>query len=66
MVLTGLIISFHIGLWHFFWNKKNVRGTSLVMQWLGLWVPNTGGLSFIPGQGTISHMMQLKDYACLR
>ena len=66
MVLSSLIISFHIGLWRFFWNKKDVRGTSLVMRWLELWVPNTGGLGSIPSQGTRSHMMQLKDHACLR
>ena len=30
------------------------------VQWLRLHVPNTGGLLLIPGQGTRSHMPQLK------
>ena len=34
--------------------------TSLVVQWLRLWAPNAGGLGSIPGQGTRSHMLQLK------
>ena len=34
--------------------------TSLVVQWLRLCVFNAGGLSSIPGQGTRSHMWQLK------
>ena len=29
---------------------------SLVAQWMGLCVPNAGGLGSIPGQGTRSHM----------
>ena len=37
------------------------NGTSLVVQWLGLWAPNTGGPGSIPGQGTRSHMPQLKE-----
>ena len=35
-------------------------GTSLVVQWLRLQAPNAGGLGLIPGQGTRSHMPQLK------
>ena len=35
-------------------------GTSLVAQWLRLCAPNAGGLGSIPGQGTRSHMLQLK------
>ena len=35
-------------------------GTSLVVQWLRLCVPNTGRLDSIPSQGTRSHMPQLK------
>ena len=31
-----------------------------MVQWLRLWPPNTGGLRSIPGQGTRSHMLQLK------
>ena len=35
-------------------------GTYLVVQWLRLCTPNAGGLGSIPGQGTRSHMAQLK------
>ena len=31
-------------------------GTSLVVQWVRLCVPNAGGLGSTPGQGTRSHM----------
>ena len=34
--------------------------TTLVVQWLRLCAPNAGDLSSIPGQGTRSHMPQLK------
>ena len=40
--------------------KKDTRGTSLVVQWLRLHTPNTGGLGSIPGQGTRSHVPQLR------
>ena len=33
---------------------------SLVVQWLGLHAPNEGGPGSISGQGTRSHMPQLK------
>ncbi|TEA37350.1 hypothetical protein DBR06_SOUSAS1910041, partial [Sousa chinensis] len=33
---------------------------SLVVQWLRLCAPNAGGLGSIPGQGTRSHMPQLR------
>ena len=36
------------------------RGTFLVFQWLRHWAPNAGGPGSIPGQGTRSHMPQLK------
>ena len=36
-------------------------GTSLVVQWLRLHAPNAGELGLIPGQGTRSHMLQLKS-----
>ena len=36
-------------------------GTSLVVQWLRLHAANAGGLGLIPGQGTRSHMLQLKN-----
>ena len=35
------------------------RGTSLVVQQLRFWSPNTGGLGSIPGWGTRSHIKQL-------
>ena len=37
-------------------------GTSLVVQWLRLWAPNAGGPGSIPGQGTRSHMPQLRPH----
>ncbi|TEA15423.1 hypothetical protein DBR06_SOUSAS5010148, partial [Sousa chinensis] len=33
---------------------------SLVVQWQGLHAPSVGGPSLIPGQGTRSHMPQLR------
>ena len=39
---------------------KNLPGTSLVVQWLGLCASSVGGLGLIPGQGTRSHMPQLR------
>ncbi|TEA25844.1 hypothetical protein DBR06_SOUSAS1210137, partial [Sousa chinensis] len=33
---------------------------SLVVQWLRLRAPSAGGLGLIPGQGTRSHMPQLR------
>ena len=35
--------------------------TSLEVQWLRLCNPNAGGPNSIPGQGTRSHMPQLKS-----
>ena len=40
--------------------KRHKFGTSLVIQWLRLWAPNAGGLGSILGQGTRSHMPQLR------
>ena len=37
--------------------------TALVAQWLTLYGPNAGSLGLIPGQGTRSHMLQLKTSA---
>ena len=39
-----------------------VQGTSLVVQRLRLHTPNAGVSSSIPGQGTRSHMLQLRVY----
>ena len=35
-------------------------GTSLVTQWLSHYTPNAGSPGLIPGQGTRSHMLQLR------
>ena len=40
--------------------KISVWGTSLVVQWLTLLTPNTGGLGSIPDRGTRSHVRQLR------
>ena len=40
---------------------KRISGTSLVVQWLGLWAPNAGARGSIPGQGTRSHIPQLRS-----
>ena len=32
--------------------QKEPAGTSLAVQWLGLWTSTTGGVGSIPGQGT--------------
>ena len=40
--------------------EKEIKGTSLVVQWLRLHAPNAGGLGSIPGQGTRSRMPQLR------
>ena len=39
---------------------KKELGTSLVVQWLRLNIPNAGGPGFIPHQETLSYMLQLK------
>ena len=40
--------------------KIKAQGTSLVVQWLKLRIPITRDPGSIPGQGTRSHMPQLK------
>ena len=40
--------------------SKNFLGTSLVAQWLRFHVPSAGSPGSIPGQGTRSHMPQLR------
>ena len=42
------------------WSRKSDHETSLVVQWLGLHTINAGGPGSIPGQGTRSHMPQLR------
>ena len=44
-------------------HQKLLFGTSLVVQWLRLCAPNSGGLGSIPGQGARSHMQQLRPSA---
>lgn len=39
--------------------ERMAVGTSLVIQWLRLYVPSAGGPGSIPGQGTGSHMLLL-------
>ena len=36
---------------------ERLNWTELVFQWLRLCIPNAGGLSLIPGQSIISHML---------
>ena len=43
--------------------KKWDWGTSLAVQWLRLHAPNAGVPGSIPGQGTRSHMLQLRPWA---
>ena len=52
-------------------HKLRAVGISLVVQWLRLHAPNSGGLGSVPDRGTRSHMPQLKilhaankDLAC--
>ena len=40
--------------------KKTLFGTFLVVQWLRLHTPGAGGPGSISGQGTRSHMLQLR------
>ena len=40
--------------------KKLISGTSLAVQWVRLHAPNAGVPGSIFGQGTRSHMLQLK------
>ena len=40
--------------------KNPPAGTSLVVQWLRPCAPNAGGPGSIPGQGTRSHVLQLR------
>ena len=42
-------------------SQESWLGTSLVVQWLRLSTPNARGLGSIPGQGTRSHVPQLKN-----
>ena len=46
--------------WNIIHTLKRKRGTSLVVQQLGLHAPNAGVPGLIAGQGTRSHMLQLR------
>ena len=41
-------------------HRQILLGTSLVVQWLRLHTPNAGGPGLIPGQGSRSHILQLR------
>ena len=41
---------------------RRTLGISLVDQWLRLHTPNAGNPGSIPGQGTRSHMLELKEF----
>ena len=43
-------------------NENVYSGTSLVVQWLRLHIPNAGDPDSIPGQGIRAHMPQLRDH----
>jgi len=43
-------------------NKAKHLGISLAIQWLRLHPPNAEGPGSIPGQGTGSHMLQLRAH----
>ena len=58
LALSEVLLSFF-----FLIDLKHFRGTSLVVQWLWLHTINTGALGLIPGQGTRSHMPQLRPSA---
>ena len=51
--------SLYTSIWNRF--KCSLLGTSLVAQWLRLCAPNSGRPGSTPGQGTRSHMPQLKN-----
>ena len=65
-----MIKEFNNTAWPSFWtllliictttDLKGMGGTSLVVQWLRFCIPSSGGLSLMLGQGTRSHMLQLR------
>ena len=40
--------------------EEGTAGTSVVVQWLGLHASKARALSWIPGEGSRSHMAQLR------
>ena len=56
--LTGDLGS--IKLFFFFFFKIRAIGTSVVVQWRRLYAPKTGDPGLITGQGTRSHMPELR------
>ena len=43
--------------------KEGTIGTSLLVLWLRLSAPSAGGPGLLPGQGTRSHVLQLRPGA---
>ena len=43
---------------------RQTLGISQVDQWLRLHTPNAGNPGSIPGQGTRSQMLKLKEFCC--
>ena len=41
-------------------DQNSLPRISLVVEWLRLCAPNAGDPGLLPGQGTRSHMLQLK------
>ena len=58
--LACLVGSPSLLLWLCYKDWEGRGGTSLVVQWLRLRAPNAGDLGSIPGQGTRSHVPQLR------
>ena len=46
--------------WQNFMITERLGGTSLLIQWLRLYVPNAGDLGLVPGQGNRSHLLPLR------
>ena len=53
-------IFFWFSLTSLYWLKNGLLGTSLVVQWPRIYAPNAKSLGLIPGQGSRSHMPQLR------
>ena len=58
---TIILVVYGEGMGIKLWVKQSSLGTSLVVQWLRLQTPNTGGQDSILGQATRSHLPQWKS-----
>ena len=58
---TIILVVYGEGIGIKLWIKQSSLGTSLVVQWLQLQTPNTGGQDSILGQATRSHLPQWKS-----